>query len=73
MIKHIWLFDKSKILLRISEQHERAVLIEPSNGRSLSSAVGLPCESHSWMGCALPVRFSFGHLRLNCAMWVVTI
>ena len=59
--KHIWLLDKCKILLRIYVQHERAVLIGPSNGRSLSSAIGRPFESHRWIGCALADRISFGH------------
>ena len=46
------LLDKCKILLWISGQHERAVLIGPSNGRSLSSAVD---------GLAVLNRLSFGH------------
>ena len=62
MLKHqIWLVIKCKILLRISEQHERAVLIRPSKGRSLISAIGRPFESRRWIGCALVDRLSFGH------------
>ena len=62
MIKeHIWLLDQCKILLRISVHHERAVLIGPSKGRSLSSAVRRPFESRRWIGCALADRLSFEH------------
>jgi hypothetical protein len=59
--QHIWLLDKCKILLRICGQDERAVLIGPSNGRSLSSAVGRSFESRRWIGCALADQLSFGH------------
>ena len=59
--QHIWLLDKCEVPLRISVQHERAVLIGPSKGRSLSSAIGRPFESRRWIGCALADRLSFGH------------
>ena len=66
--QHFKLLCKRKILLRISGQHERAVLIGPSNGRSLSSAIGRPFESRKWIGCALDDRLSFGNptARLCC-------
>ncbi len=59
--EHIWLLDKCEVPLRISVQHERAVLIGPSKGRSLSSAIGRPFESRRWIGCALADRLSIGH------------
>ena len=59
--KHIWLLSKCKILLRISLQHERALLIGSSKGRSLSSAVLRPFESGRCIGCAQGDRLSLGH------------
>ncbi len=59
--QHIWLLDKCEVPLRISVQHERAVLIGPSKGRSLSSAIGRPFESRRWIGCALADPLSIGH------------